>query len=165
MAETPAHKDPLGLVAGGEGTITGTVVCAAAIAYAAGHTDSVWELSGVILGTVAVYWVAHLHAVTIGASLTHRHHPVAAFRHALHETWPIAGASVVPLGVLLVTSLLGAELRTAAWCALIATNVLLATYSYVAGVRGGLDTWGRIASAVAGLALGLLVVLLKVGLH
>ena len=165
MAETSARRDPLGLVAGGEGTITGTVVCAAAIAYAAGHTGSVWELSGVILGTVAVYWVALLHAVTIGASLTHRHHPVAAFRHALRETWPIAGASVVPLGVLLVSSLLGAELRTAAWCALIATNVLLAVYSYVAGVRGGLDTGGRIASGVAGLALGLLVVLLKVGLH
>ncbi|HEU5036436.1 MAG TPA: hypothetical protein VFT70_05490 [Nocardioides sp.] len=165
MAESSTRRDPLGLVAGGEGTITGTVVCAAAIAYAAGHTESVRELSGVILGTVAVYWVAHLHAVTIGASLTHRHHPVAAFRHALRETWPIAGASVVPLGVLLLTSLLGAELRTAAWCALIATNVLLAAYSYVAGVRGGLDTWGRIASGVAGLALGLLVVLLKVGLH
>ncbi len=165
MAEEDARPDPLGLVAGGEGTITGTVVCAAAIAYAGGHTDSVWELSGVILGTVVVYWVAHLHAVTLGSSLTHRHHPLAAFQHALRETWPIIGASVVPLAVLLVTSLLGAELRTAAWAALIATIALLTAYSYIAGARGGLDTGGRIASAAAGLGLGLLVVLLKVGLH
>jgi hypothetical protein len=165
VAEAPARRDPLGLVAGGEGTITGTVVCAAAIAYAGAHTDSAWELSGIILGTVAVYWVAHLHAVTIGSSLTHRHHPLAAFEHALRETWPIAGASVVPLAVLLVTSLLGAELKTAAWTALIATIALLTGYSYLAGVRGGLDTGGRIASAAAGLGLGLLVVLLKVGLH
>jgi hypothetical protein len=60
-----ARRDPLGLVAGGEGTITGTVVCAAVIAYAGNEAESVWKLTGAILGTVAVYWVAHLHAVTI----------------------------------------------------------------------------------------------------
>ena len=159
------HRDLLGLREGGEGTITGTVVCAAAIAYAAGHVDSSWELSGIILGTVLVYWLAHLHAVTLGSAMTRGHHPLAAFRHALGETWPIAGASVVPLAVLLVAELLGAELRTAAWVALSATVGLLGVYSYIAGVRGGLDTGGRILSALAGLALGLLVVLLKVGLH
>ena len=163
----PEHtrKDPLGLVAGGEGTITGTVVCAAAIAYSGGHTDSIAELSAIILGTIGVYWIAHLHAVTIGSALTHRHHPLAAFEHALGETWPIAGASVVPLGVLLIATLLGAELRTAAWIALIASIALLTIYSYVAGIRGGLDRWGCVGSAAAGLCLGLLVVLLKVGLH
>lgn len=159
------RRDPLGLRTGGEGTITGTVVCAAAIAYSGGTTESVARLSAIILGTVAVYWIAHLHAVTIGSALTHRHQPLAAFKHALLETWPIAGASVVPLAVLLVASLLGAELKTAAWIALIGSIALLTVYSYVAGIRGGLDTWGRIASAAAGLGLGLLVVLLKVGLH
>jgi len=114
---------------------------------------------------VLVYWVAHLHAVTLGSAMTRRHHPLAAFRHALAETWPIAGASVVPLAVLLGAELLGAEQRTAAWVALLATVGLLTVYSYVAGARGGLDTGGRVLSAVAGLAVGLLVVLLKVALH
>lgn len=164
MAEA-TRSDPLGLFRGGEGAITGTVVCAAAIAYAGDRIDSVAQLTAVILGTVAVYWIAHLHAFTIGSALTHRHHPVAAFRQALRETWPIAGASVVPLAVLLVSSLLGADLRAAAWAALIATIALLAGYSYIAGVRGGLDTGGRIASAAAGAVVGLLVVLLKVALH
>lgn len=164
MAE-PGRRDLLGLVRGGEGAITGTVVCAAAIAYSAGSTESIAQLGAVILGTVAVYWIAHLHAVTIGSSLTHHHHPLQALRHALVETAPIAGASIVPLGVLLVSYLLGADLKTAAWVALIASIALLTIYSYLAGVRGGLDTWGRIGSAVAGLCLGLLVVALKVGLH
>jgi hypothetical protein len=157
--------DLLGLYAGAEGAITGTVVCAAVIAYAAGHVDSVGQLTVAILGTVAVYWLAHLHAVTIGNSLTHQHHPVAALRHAAAETWPILGASVVPVAVLLITKLLGADLRVAAWTALIATVALLTIYSYLAGVRGGLDTWGRIASAAAGAGLGILVALLKVALH
>jgi hypothetical protein len=157
--------NPWGLVTGAEGLITGTVVCAAAIAYASGHVDSVAELSRAILGTVLVYWLAHLHAVTIGSSLTHRHHPLAAFRLAMRETWLVAGASAVPVGVLVVTSLGGASLATAAWSALIAAIALLALYSYLAGARGGLDTWGRIASGVAGALLGVLVALLKVALH
>lgn len=156
---------PLGLVRGGEGAIIGTVVCAAAIAAGAGHSESTRQLSAIILGTVAVYWVAHLHAVTIGSALTHRHHPVAAFRHALVETLPLAGASVVPLAVLLVSRLVGADLNVAAWVALLATIGLLTLYSYLAGARGGLDTGGRIASAVAGAGVGLLVALLKVSLH
>ncbi len=157
--------DPLGLFERAEEMITGTVVCAAVIAYGAGHISSVAQLTAAILGTVAVYWLAHLHAVTIANSLTHQHHPLSALRHAAVETWPVFGASVVPVGVLLIATLLGADLRAAAWTAMIATVGLLTAYSYLAGVRGGLDTWGRIASAAAGAGLGILVALLKVALH
>ena len=160
-----ARRDPLGLVAGGEGTITGTVVCAAAIAYTAGHSDSVGDIAVAIVGTVIVYWIAHLHATTIGRALSDRHHPLLAVRHGLRETWPIVGASVLPLAALLGSTLLGAQLRTAAWIALISTVVLLTAYSYLAGRRGGLDRWGCVAAAAAGAGVGLLVVLLKVGLH
>src|SRR3712207_6522171 len=120
---------PLWLVLGGEGVITGTVVCAAVFAYGAGHLESTGPLCLAILGTVAVYWVAHLHAVTLGSSFTQRHHPMVALRHALGETWPIAGASMLPVGVLLLAELAGAPLRTAAWVALIATIALLTAYS------------------------------------
>ena len=165
MAEPSGRSDLLGLWRGGEGAITGTVVCAAAIAYSAGHVATVGRLCVTILGTVAVYWIAHLHAVTIGSALTHRHHPVAAIRHALAETWPIAAAAVVPLGILLLTTLLGVDLAASAWAALIATIALLTIYSYVAGERGGLDMRERIACAAAGAGVGLLVVALKVALH
>ncbi len=159
------RRDPLGLFRGGEGAITGTVVCAAAIAAGSDHIETTGQLSAVILSTVAVYWVAHLHAETLGIALTHRHHPAAAARHALVEALPIAGASVVPLGVLLMSRLVGADLVAAAWTALIATIGLLTVYSYVAGARGGLGTGGRLASAAAGAGVGLLVVALKAGLH
>lgn len=165
MPDVRARRDPLGLVRGGEGAITGTVVCAAAIAAGSDHLVSIGRLSVLILGTVAIYWIAHLHAITIGSALTHRHHPLAAFQHALIETLPIAGASVVPLGVLLVATVFGAEVRTAAWAALIATIALLTVYSFIAGRRGGLGPRGCIASAVAGAGVGMLVVLLKAALH
>ena len=163
--EPTVEEDRFGLYRGAEGLITGTVVCAAAIAYAAGHIDSTKTLCLAILGTVAVYWLAHLHAETLGSALTHGHHPLAALRHAVSATWLIAGVSVLPVGILLISELLGAELKTAAWIALIATIGLLTIYSYLAGARGGLDMGGRILSAAAGALLGILVALLKVALH
>lgn len=164
-ADEQAKGDPLGLISGGEGIFTGTVVCAAAIAYGAGHLQSTAELSIAIFGTVLIYWLAHLHARTLGASVTHGHHPLVALRLALVETWPIAGASVVPIVILLLAEIGGASLRTAAWVALIATVVLLTAYSYLAGARSGLGTWGRVASAAVGAGIGILVALLKVALH
>lgn len=157
--------DRLGLVSGGEGVLTGTVVSAAVIAYAAGHVDSTAQLCVAIFGTSLVYWLAHLHARTIGLSVTHGHHPLVAVRLALAETWPVAGASVLPVVVLLLAELLGAGLRTAAWLALLATVAVLTGYSWLAGARSGLGRWGRLGSASAGAAIGLLVALLKVALH
>lgn len=158
-------RDPLGFGRGGEGAITGTVVCAAAIAGAAGHLESTGQLSLLIAGTVVVYWIAHLHAITIGSAMNQHHHPLAAFRHAFWEALPIAGASLVPLGILLAMRLFGASLMAGAWTALYATIVLLAIYSYQAGARGGLGLSGRLASATVGALVGLLVVVLKALLH
>ena len=157
--------DRLGLLSGSEGVFTGTVVCAAAIAYGAGHLESTLALCTAIFGTVLVYWLAHLHARTLSASITLGHHPLVALRLALMETWPIAGASILPIVILLLAELAGARLETAAWAALIATVVLLTGYSYLAGVRSGLSTWGRVGSAAVGAAIGILVALLKVALH
>lgn len=161
MRDDHPLSDPLGLARGGEGAITGTVVCAAAIAAGAGTVDSTAQLSVAILGTVLVYWIAHLHAITIGNAMNRERHPMLALRTAFVEALPILGASVVPLGVLLLMRLFGATMRTGAWTALYATIVLLAFYSYRAGAAGGLSRRGRLASALVGALVGVLVVVLK----
>ncbi len=153
------------LVSGGEGIITGTVVCAAVIAAGAGHTESIAELSVAMVGTITVYWLAHLHAVAIGGAISEGHHPLLALRHSAAETWTIAAASLVPLAILLVAHIAGAELSTAAWIALLSTIVLLAFYSFLAGRRGGLGLRGSLASSFAGASLGIVVALLKAALH
>src|SRR5689334_2167451 len=99
MDDHGEDRDPFGLLAGGEGLITGTVVCAAVIAYAAGSVGSTRELCVAIFGTVFVYWLAHLHATTVGLSVKHGHHPLIALRLALVHTWLVAGASVLPIAV------------------------------------------------------------------
>ena len=95
------ERDPLGMI-DGEGIITGTVVSAAVIAAAAGHLEET-RLVLAILGTAFIYWLAHLHARTLGEAVKHRTDPMNALREALAETWPILAAAVVPAVILIVT--------------------------------------------------------------
>jgi hypothetical protein len=157
------ERDPLGMI-NGEGIITGTVVSAAVIAAAAGHLEET-HIVLAILGTAFIYWLAHLHARTLGDAVKHRTHPIDAFREALAETWPILAASVLPAVIMLIAKVVGAEIRRAAWIAVIASTVLLALYSFFAGRRGGLGLGGSLLSAAIGAALGILIVVLKANLH
>lgn len=133
-------SDRFRLLRGGEGIITGTVVCAAVIAASAGHITTTGSLMLAIAGTVFVYWLAHLHASALGNAVAHGRHPLRALRHALSHTWFILVASLLPLAILLVAHVLGADLENAAWVSLWATIALLGAYSYLAGRLGG-STW------------------------
>src|SRR5688572_12295790 len=74
------ERDPLGMI-NGEGVITGTVVSSAVIAAAVGHLEET-RLVIAILATAFIYWLAHLHARTLGDAVKHRTHPVDALKEA-----------------------------------------------------------------------------------
>lgn len=158
-----AERDPLGMI-NGEGVITGTVVSAAVIAASAGHIEET-RIVLAILGTAFIYWLAHLHARTLGDAVKHRTHPMAALREALAETWPILAAAVLPAVIMLIAKLVGADIRKAGWIAVIASTVLLAVYSFFAGRRGGLGIRGSLVSGAIGATLGILIVVMKASLH
>ena len=162
-SDVQRERDPLGMI-NGEGVITGTVVSAAVIAAAVGHLEET-RLVLTILGTAFIYWLAHLHARTLGDAVKHHTHPVDALKEALAETWPILAAALVPAVILIVTQLAGLPIRTDAWIAVIASTVLLTAYSFFAGRRGGLGLGGSVLSACIGALLGLMVIGLKASLH
>lgn len=60
--------DRLNLYHGAEGVISGTVVCSAVIAAAAGLALSTLQLCMSSVGSALVYWLAHVHA-PIGAAV------------------------------------------------------------------------------------------------
>jgi hypothetical protein len=101
----------------------------------------------------------------LGDAVVHRAHPMRALREALAETWPILAAGLVPASILLTAEVAGAPIRTAAWVAVIGSTVLLTVYSFLAGRRGGLGLGGSLLSACVGAALGILIILMKSGLH
>ena len=157
----PGARDRLGLLARGEGVITGTVVCAAVIAAVGATAETTRQLTVALLGTSFIYWLAHLHAHAIASAIKDQAHPLHALKHAAEQTWTILAASLVPIVILVIAEIVGADLRDAAQVALYAIIGLLAVYSYLGGRRGGLDVKRSLACAVAGAALGVLVALLK----
>jgi threonine/homoserine/homoserine lactone efflux protein len=58
----------------GEGIITGTVVSATVLAATAGHLEET-RLVLAILGAAFIYWLAHVHAQTLGDAVKHPRTP------------------------------------------------------------------------------------------
>lgn len=159
------EKDYFGFFGRSEAVITGTVVCSATIAAAAGHMDSIWQLAIAILGTTLIYWLAHVHATAIGHAVANRDRPTAALRYSLYLNAPVVLVSLLPLAILLFAALFDGDIGNAATVALVANIGLLTAYGYIAGRRGGLTTLGSVGSAATGTALGLLIILLKAVTH
>lgn len=144
-----------------ESIITGTVVSAAVIASAVGLGATTLQLCIAIVGTVLMYWLSHVHAVTVGLAVSEQIPLSSALRRGIGHSWPLVYTSLLPLGILLIAELLGAEIATAATIALVTSIALLAIYGYLAGSRGGLGTKGAIFSALGGLLIGVLTLLIK----
>ena len=92
----------------------------------AGHLSEDTRLVLAILGSVVIYWLAHVHARVV-----ERAHPMSALRGGSAGAWPILAAALLPVGILLIADVAGAPIRTAAWIAVIASTVLLTVYSFL----------------------------------
>ncbi len=153
------------LLRNAESAMTGTVVCAAVIAASAGHTESIRSLEITIIVTVGGYWLVHLYAITLAMIISNRHRPWLALRLAAEHSWLSAGASLVPVAVLVVADRLGATIISSAFVALAVTVGLLAVYGAIAGHRAGFGRFGIGLSAAFGAGFGLLLVVIKVAVH
>lgn len=154
-------RDPLRLLSGAEGVITGTIVAGSVIAAGTSLTGSHARLSGAIVVSVLVYYLAHTHAEILGASVAERHHPARALRGAMGHSWTIVAVSLVGVGILFGTAALDWSLRDSAELALFVMTALLALYSFLAGRRGGMGLVGSVAAALVGAGLGLVLIVLK----
>jgi hypothetical protein len=83
----------------------------------------------------------------------------------LTHGWPLVQAAYLPIVVLLGAALLGAEVRTAVYLALIATVAVLVGLGATIGLRAQLSSAGVVASAAFVGLLGVVLILLKAALH
>jgi hypothetical protein len=147
-------------------TVYGTVVVMATVTAAYATERNPWKLAVLVLSTALVLWIAHLYAHGLSESIAHnrrlsRDDLTAIARRELGIL--LAAAAPVAALVLGAVGLLGSS--ASVWLAL---GLGLATLA-VEGVRyARLEHLGRAATLGAigaNLALGLLVVALKVGLQ
>src|SRR5262245_42844309 len=92
--------------------IYGTIICASVMA-AASELDAVGEVAFTVLVTVLVYWIAERWSHVLAAGIRGRALSRHESRRVLVEGWPMVQASYLPLIVLVLAGILGANTTAA----------------------------------------------------
>lgn len=142
------------------GVIVGTGVMAADSGSSVGH------VTVAVLVTLVVYWAAERYAhvaakrIVLGRQLTR-----AEQRREFSDGWEIVTATYLPLLVLVVSSLLGADLSDSIRNALVFSTVLLSLSGWRVGTEAKLPLLRHLVSmAIAG-AFGVVMIVLQSYLH
>ena len=155
------------LLAGGDraigGTVYGTVLALATLTAGAAAKQSPRELLGLVATTSAVIWVAHVYAHGLGESIQRGHRlDGAELRSIARQELPILLAAAAPTATLVLGAIGLVEEKTDIW---IAFGVGLAALAVQGARYATVEQLGRLGTltvVAANLALGLVVVLLKV---
>jgi hypothetical protein len=145
------------------GTVYGTIVVMGAITAGSETAHEPWRLAAIVGATVVVLWLAHVYAHGLGEAIGRgRQLDRAELVSVARRELAIALAAVAPIAALVLGGLGFVRVSTAVWLALASG---LATLT-VQGVRyarlEGFGALGTAKSVGMNLALGLVIVALKV---
>lgn len=151
-----------------EESVYGTLLVSGMIVVSGAYRATSWETFLSVLGTVIVFWAAHVyagtvasHGVTQGAETTLS----TAFRHSLRRSVGFFTSAMLPLLVLLIGALRVVPDPVAMWVALWLGVVILGVLGYIAFTRRGSSWMIRILGTLGTAALGVAMILLKVLIH
>jgi hypothetical protein len=149
------------------GFIYGTiVVLAALVGGAKAYPQDAGLIATLVLVTTVVFWLAHVYAHGLGRAVSRDEHLSAAeLRHIARREGAIIEAAVPPLGALLLGALGLFSTAAAVWTAFGLGLLVLATAG-IAFARVERLAWlGTLVVVAANVALGLLLLALKLVLH
>jgi len=156
----PSLRTEEGTAAG----IYGIIVSAAVMVASHGGTAAAIVVS--VVGTLVIYWAAERYA-RIVAERIHAGHRLSrhALRVQLTSGWEMITTSALPLAVLVIVRILGADLRTAVLWALTCSTVLLCWAGWRIGRDGRLTPAERLVSTAVAGVFGAGMIVLKTSLH
>jgi hypothetical protein len=141
--------------------IYGAIITAAILDTAGGHL-STGALAVAVVGTLLVYWIAEEYAEALGEQAAGGRLPSrASIRAALASTWPMVTSSYLPLLAVVLASVAGASLLTAANVGLVVAVVLLTIHGWMAGRTARLQGRKLLLATSVAAVLGLVMILLK----
>jgi len=144
-------------------TVYGTVLAMAALAAGAAEHLDPGPLLAVVASTSAVIWIAHVYAHALGESIERGHRlDLAEFTAIAGHEVPILAAAALPISILLLGALGVISETPDIWLAFAVGFVALAVQGGRYAHVEGLGRAGTAAIVALNLALGGLVVLLKV---
>ena len=142
------------------GVIVGSAVMSAS------HADKAYQVILAVVVTLTIYWGAERYSRIVAERVHEGHRPNwTTVRHQLTHGWEMVTASTLPLVVLAVTSVFGAELTTAVLAALTCSTLLLCVAGWAVGRDGRLTTRERVVSTVVAGMFGVVFIFLKTFLH
>ena len=160
MTTKSAHEVREATAAG----IYGLIVSAGVLT--ASHSSTAVATAAAVLVTLAVYWAAERYARIVAERIHEGHRPRwETVRAQLTSGWEMITASLLPLGVLLLARLAGAELRTAIIAGLVCSTLLLCAAGWRIGRYGRLSPLEKVASSTAAGLFGVALIVLKALLH
>ena len=145
--------------------VYGTIVVMATLSIAFAGESELWRLLGIVAGTSLIFWVAHLYAHGLAESIERqrrltRQETIAVTRRELG----ILLAAVGPLLALLLGAIGLFQADTAVWLAFAVGLATLAAEGVRYARLEGFGHAGTAAVVAVNLALGLIVVGLKVAI-
>jgi hypothetical protein len=160
---------PLVLRTSGSATegVYGLILATSVIAVSREHHPSdAGRVALTVLVTAAVFWLAHVYAHMLGAGVSQARRPTRTeLAHALAEHWSLVEV-IFPVVLVLGLGAIGLiPDRAALVTATVIGLVELAAAGGYAAIARGAGWRATVASAAIALALGLVVVLLKVLVH
>jgi positive regulator of sigma E activity len=141
------------------GAIYGTIITASTIVGVTEGVHELWRIAITVVGTLALYSIAHAYARVLGG-------PVApslrTFGRELAVESPMLSACVLPLLVMVVASLLGADLELAGAIALWSAAAMLFIWGFLAAQKASPGVVPQLVSGATFGLVGLGIVALRV---
>lgn len=150
-------------------SVYGIILVSGLIVASGGQGASSWSVFLSVLGTVIVFWAAHVYAGTVaahGVEVGGAHTSLnIAFRGSLRRSLGLLTAALLPSGVLLLGALRAIDDTVAIWTALWLGVVILAVIGYSAFARLGSAFPMRIVGSLTTAAFGVAMIVLKALIH
>ncbi len=152
-----------------ESAVYGVILVSAMVIVTGQKSDASLDVFLKVLGTVLVFWIAHVFAeVVAGYGAVAGADSVSArtlVAHGVRRSWGLLAAALIPLGVILLGSVGVLSDDAAVWTALWLDVVLLGGLGYLAVARRSRRQGPRLVGALITAALGVAIMLLKVFIH
>ena len=151
-----------------EESVYGTLLVSGMIVVSGTYGASSWETFISVLGTVIVFWVAHVYSGTVARHGVIDGDPTTlgtAFRRSLRRSMGFLTSALIPSLLLLIGALRVIPDVIAIWVALWLGVLILGALGYTAFAMRGSNWTIRILGTLGTAALGVAMILLKALVH
>lgn len=151
-----------------EESVYGVILVSGMIVVAGSGGGSSFEVFWKVLGTVVVFWAAHVYAGTVARHGLEEGHVIGlrqAFRASFRRSLGLLASAMIPSFILLLGATRAIPDAYAVWAALWAGVVVLAVLGWIAFTRRGASWPVRLAGSLATAAFGIAMIVLKAFIH